>query len=73
MTELINKQDIEMILSTTMDLKNACLKETLKTNIEQDYKNMLCFEHVPIIKATPWSYGIMLTDPQHTHSEQEDA
>jgi len=37
MTELINKQDVEMILSTTMDLKNACLKETLKTNIEQEY------------------------------------
>ena len=34
---------------------------------------MLCFEHVPFIKATPWSSGIMLTDQQHTHSEQEDA
>ena len=71
MTELISKQDMEMILSTTMDLKNPCLKETLQKQTQN--KNMLCFEHVPFIKATPWSSGIMLTDQQHTHSEQEDA
>jgi hypothetical protein len=36
----IDKQaikDIEMILSTTMNLKNTCLKETLKTNLKQEY------------------------------------